>query len=286
MWLRTAMNYQYRHGGGLSNALRTLHAQGGLGRFYQGLSFALLQTPLSRFGDTAANVGVLALFAALMPNVSLGIRTACASAAGAMWRMAITPLDTFKTSLQVEGPAAYHLLLRKARVDGPFTLWAGALGNAAANFVGSYPWFLTFNMLDESLPRPERAQARVTTTCNHDRAVTTTAPNHVHCNHTPLTHVTTPLSQVAYRLLRSACMGCIATGVSDVASNSIRVVKTTTQTSPTQIGYLEAARLVVAADGFRGLICRGLGTRLLANALQSALFAVIWKLIEAEMNGS
>ena len=164
MWLRTAMNYQYRHGGGLSNALRTLHAQGGLGRFYQGLSFALLQTPLSRFGDTAANVGVLALFAALMPNVSLGIRTACASAAGAMWRMAITPLDTFKTSLQVEGPAAYHLLLRKARVDGPFTLWAGALGNAAANFVGSYPWFLTFNMLDESLPRPERAQASVTTT--------------------------------------------------------------------------------------------------------------------------
>ena len=91
---------------------------------------------------------------------------------------------------------------------------------------------------------------------------------------------------MAYRLLRSACMGCIATGVSDVASNSIRVVKTTTQTSPTQIGYLEAARLVVAADGFGGLICRGLGTRLLANALQSALFAVIWKLIEAEMNGS
>ena len=87
------------------------------------------------FGDTASNVGVLALFAALAPGVPLGLRTAFASATGALWRIAITPLDTFKTSLQVEGEAAYQLLLSKARTDGIGTLWNGALGNAAANFV-------------------------------------------------------------------------------------------------------------------------------------------------------
>lgn len=44
MWLRTTMNYQYRHGGSLADALRTLYAQGGVRRFYQGLPYALLQT--------------------------------------------------------------------------------------------------------------------------------------------------------------------------------------------------------------------------------------------------
>ena len=64
------------------------------------------------------------------------------------------------------------------------------------------------------------------------------------------------------------------------------MVKTTTQTAATQISYLEATQLVLAADGWQGLLFRGLGTRLLANAIQSALFAVVWKYIEAEMSGA
>ena len=38
-------------------------------------------------------------------------------------------------------------------------------------------------------------------------------------------------------------------------------------------------------EGVRGLLCRGLGTRLIANALQSMLFAVIWKFVEVEVMG-
>ena len=49
---------------------------------------------------------------------------------------------------------------------------------------------------------------------------------------------------------------------------------------------LDAMEMIVAADGWRGLLCRGLGTRLLANALQSALFAVVWKMIEVQINGA
>lgn len=36
MWLRTAMNYQYRYGGNLWTSLQTLYAEGGIPRFYQG----------------------------------------------------------------------------------------------------------------------------------------------------------------------------------------------------------------------------------------------------------
>ena len=77
-------------------------------------------------------------------------------------------------------------------------------------------------------------------------------------------------------------MGCISTGVSDVVSNSVRVVKTTTQTSALPMSYMEATRHVVAVDGVVGLLTRGLGTRLLANVLQSTLFAIVWKYLEAE----
>ena len=61
MWLRTVMNYQYRHGTTFAYSFRVLYAEGGVRRFYQGLPWALLQTPLTRFGDTAANSGVLLL---------------------------------------------------------------------------------------------------------------------------------------------------------------------------------------------------------------------------------
>jgi hypothetical protein len=40
---------------------RTLYADGGIPRFYRGVLPALIQGPLSRFGDTAANTGMLTL---------------------------------------------------------------------------------------------------------------------------------------------------------------------------------------------------------------------------------
>lgn len=55
------MNYQYRHGTSLTTATKTLYAEGGIRRFYQGTGWALIQGPVSRFGDTAANAGILAL---------------------------------------------------------------------------------------------------------------------------------------------------------------------------------------------------------------------------------
>ena len=82
MWLRTTMNYQYRYGTGTKEAMSTLWKQGGIGRFYQGLPYAIMQAPLSRFGDTAANTGVLALLEALAPDMAIGMKTAFASMAG------------------------------------------------------------------------------------------------------------------------------------------------------------------------------------------------------------
>ena len=67
MWMRTTVNYQYRYGTSTREALTHLYNDGGRGlggirRFYRGVGPALFQGPLSRFGDTASNAGMIALW--------------------------------------------------------------------------------------------------------------------------------------------------------------------------------------------------------------------------------
>ena len=245
MWLRTTMNYQYRNGGSTGNALRALWKEGGVPRFYQGVQFAIFQTPLSRFGDTAANTGVLELLSMLTwgADLPIGVKTALASTAGSLWRILITPLDTLKTTLQVEGANGYRQLKQKVACEGPTVLYQGALANALASFMGSYPWFFAFNLAMRWLP------------------------------------AATP-GVLVQKLLRSAVAGVIASFISDVVSNFLRVLKTTRQTSPTTIGYGEATKQIIDKDGLLGLFTRGLGTRVLTNALQASLFTVVWKYFE------
>lgn len=223
--------------------MSTLYKQGGIGRFYQGLPFALMQTPLSRFGDTAANTGVLTIFTIAAPGVPVGIRTACASLAGSLWRILITPIDTLKTTLQVQGKEGYAQLQAKIKNEGAMVLYQGAFGNAFASFIGSYPWYFTFNALQEIVPMA-------------------------------------PPGVLALKLLRNALCGFGATCVSDVVSNVIRVLKTTVQTSETTISYPEAAKKVIEKDGVLGLFTRGLSTRLLTNGIQASMFSVLWKVFE------
>jgi len=249
MWLRTVMNYQYRYGGSFKAAFSALNKQGGIGRFYQGVQYAIFQTPLSRFGDTAANTGVLELLALTTwgVNIPIAAKTALASAAGSLWRIAITPLDTMKTTLQVEGKEAMALLTNKVKAEGPTVLYQGALANALASFVGSYPWFFAFNLAMRWLP------------------------------------ASTP-GVLVLKLVRTAVAGVIASFVSDVVSNFIRVLKTTRQTSATTLGYREAAKQIIKKDGVLGLFTRGLGTRVITNAIQASLFTVVWKYLEGKMN--
>ena len=79
-----------------------------------------------------------------------------------------------------------------------------------------------------------------------------------------------------------APQGVFASFVSDVVSNSLRVLKTARQTSPTTIGYRQAAAQIIDKEGLAGLLTRGLGTRVLTNALQASLFTVVWKYLEAK----
>lgn len=266
MWLRTAMNYQYRYGGDLSNALKTLWSQGGIPRLYQGLPFALVQGPLTRFGDTAANVGILALLGSLEATKlwPLPLQTAFGSAAAGLWRVVLLPIDSSKTAMQVEGPKGLKQLWSRVLSQGDVrALYQGAVASAAATAVGHFPWFLTYNALNDALPVVDSGDTLLS-------------------------------------LLRAAFLGLCASCVSDTCSNSLRVIKTTKQTAQlleeyganTPVAkelswqeYQKVIKLIVDKDGLQGLFGRGLQTRLLTNAIQGSLFSVLWRYFQ-QVGGS
>lgn len=117
MPLRTVMNYQYRYGATMTAAIKTLYVDGGWTRYYQGLSAALVQGPVARFGDTAANAGILALLHSntYMKKLPSLVQTIFASLAAAAFRMILTPIDTVKTTMQTDGKAGLKIL--RARVS-------------------------------------------------------------------------------------------------------------------------------------------------------------------------
>ncbi|KAH7122011.1 mitochondrial carrier domain-containing protein [Dactylonectria estremocensis] len=243
MPLRTIMNYQYRHGSSFRSTTKDLYQEQGVRRFYQGIGAALVQGPVSRFGDTAANAGILALLESnpylnKMPSL---IKTIFASLCAACFRMILTPIDTLKTTLQAQGASGTALLRRRVKTHGLGSLWWGALATAAATFVGHYPWFATYNLLTDIISEP-------------------------------------PKHPLAWWLLRLAFIGFCASIVSDSVSNSLRVVKTYRQVNETKVSYSEAAHSIVRQDGLVGLFGRGLKTRILANGMQGLMFSILWKL--------
>ena len=48
------------------------------------------------------------------------------------------------------------------------------------------------------------------------------------------------------------------------------------------ITYAETVRMIFSADGWGGFVVRGLKTRMMANAIQSALFTIIWRKLADE----
>ena len=261
MWLRTAMNYQYRHGGTLPDTLKKLYKDGGIRRFYRGLPFAIFQGPMSRFGSAASNTLVLGLRDADVWGLHaypLWIVTILGSYLTALYRVALMPIDTLKTVSQVEGRKGFDAVFRHSiRKGNVRNLYTGSYAMFLATLIGHYPWFATYNVLQRIVPRQEVR---------------------------------------AMQMLRSAVIGFTASIVSDVTSNPIRVVKTTKQSSAAKTALkLEAPRRrrdganddsyanivlrIAKEDGVQAFFTRGLSTRILANGLQSIVFSVVWRLL-------
>jgi hypothetical protein len=235
MWMRTIVNYQYRNGGSFTESFKILYAQGGARRFYRGVSFALMQAPLSRFGDTAMNVGVMTLLED--SDLNTASKTFIGSCGAAIWRVAIMPIDTCKTGLQVNGKTALPILREKVKENGLKVMYHGSLASASSTLVGHFPWFFTYNYLNEKIPKQEDGISK---------------------------------------LGRSAVIGFSSSSLSDICSNSLRVIKTNRQTSHNNLSYQQLVKNIVNNDSIFSLFTRGLKTKIITNGIQGMMFTIIF----------
>eukprot|EP00927_Polykrikos_kofoidii_P054455 TRINITY_DN48868_c0_g1_i1.p1 TRINITY_DN48868_c0_g1~~TRINITY_DN48868_c0_g1_i1.p1 ORF type:complete len:290 (+),score=21.66 TRINITY_DN48868_c0_g1_i1:165-1034(+) len=173
-------------------------------------------------------------------TLPMPVKTAVGSLIAASGRAIVMPLDSWKTNKQVQGVDGLKQLGVKFRKH-PFAPWHGALGSVSAALVGNYPWFVTNNFLRQHLPQLDIQNGR---------------------------HV------------RNAAIGFASSFVSDTCSNSLRVLKTFRQTSMEPVSYAEAARIIIAQDGYRGLFGRGLKTRIATKGVQGATFTVGWQSLQ------
>ena len=151
------------------------------------------------------------------------------------------PIDALKTSLQVDGKSGLNILKNKIKSQNPLILYQGTLASMSATFVGHYPWFLTYNVLNENIPKYDETYKK---------------------------------------LARNAFIGFNSAVISDTCSNSLRVIKTVKQTSKKKLSYSDTINKIINKDGIVGLFGRGLKTRIITNGIQGILFTICWKYIE------
>ena len=235
MWLRTIVNHQYRNGFSFSNTVKTLYKDGGILRFYRGYPFAIMLAPLSRFGDTAMNIGMMTLLED--SDLSIASKTFMGSCGAALWRGAIMPIDTCKTSMQVNGNAGLKILSNKIKNNGYRVMYNGVLASSTSTLVGHFPWFYTYNYLNEIIPKKEAG---------------------------------------IEKMCRSAIIGFSSSSISDICSNTFRVIKTNRQTSETNISYSRLIKNIIEKESVIGLMTRGLKTKIITNGIQGMCFTIMF----------
>jgi len=157
-----------------------------------------------------------------------------------------------------------------------------------ATFAGHYPWFATNNLLEASIPEAQTKlykQLRrvligflcsVVSDCvsNSIRVlkVRTSAHAHKHTHSRRLrpcfAHVCglsllRPFVQTAFGLCSHVFVAFLW--------------QTYTQTDPRNIGYVDAAKEIIAKDGVTGLLGRGLAVKIMCNGIQGVAFSLVWK---------
>jgi hypothetical protein len=246
MWLRTTVNYQYRYGVPMVAAIQQLYQQGGIARFYKGITFALIIGPLSKFGAIAANEWSKAMVASwgMLPGATELYATVLGTVLTVFWRVLLMPIETCKTVLQVDGGIGFEKLVGSLKKGHIEVLYRGSTAAILSIAAGHYPWFFVYNLLDSRLIKPENLVGVIQ---------------------------------------RSALIGFIASAVSDTVSNFLRVLKTVKQSSGADgrraLSYWHIAEAIVREGGFSALLGRGLLTRVVTNGLQSVLFTVVLKVL-------
>jgi hypothetical protein len=130
-------------------------------------------------------------------------------------QMLLIPLDSLKTMMQVEGSAGTRILLAKLKEHGVVALWDGATVAALSMIATHYPWYLSFNYLNAVIPSQTRPWRYAFDCC-----LALAACLHERLTPSPACSLITPSGR---KILRSAFIGFVCTGLGDLISNTFKV---------------------------------------------------------------
>ncbi len=135
-----------------------------------------------------------------------------------------------KTNLQVNGSDGMKILRERMKNNGTRTLWNGAwCYESFSTVLGHFPWFYTYNYLNTLFSQEQDYTGNLE------------------------------------RVIRSACIGFCSSSVSDIVSNTFRVIKVNRQVSSNNESYTKLVRDIVSRDSVFGLMTRGLKVKIITN---------------------
>lgn len=145
-WLRSSVNYQYIHNTTITNTFKNMYYKGGFIRFYRGYLPAIIQAPVIRTFDLYINN-------LIKIDNNLFAKSFITSIFSGGFRCLILPIDVVKTHYQING----NLLSLKEsfKKTGLPVLYKGVIPLYLSNFFGVFPWFLTYNILDNKFSKYE-----------------------------------------------------------------------------------------------------------------------------------
>ncbi len=149
--------------------------------------------------------------------------------------------------LQVEGSEGWQRLIQHIKAGKLSRMYSGAVEAILATGMANYPWYITFQYLQQHLPEAHGLMVKS---------------------------------------VRNGIIGFAASVSADIASNGLKVIKTTKQASAAgKLGegsgavwsYTRTLDHLLKDGGIWGLLFgRGLSTRILTNGLQSIVFTIVW----------
>ena len=142
LWLRTANNYQYKHGTGLLDTMNTLYKEGGVLRFYRGYFPSLFLGSSIKFGE------INAYYYSKQCNFNEMEKLMFISSISSLLKLAFVPIDTLDIFLQVEGKKGVQTLKNKVNSQGVRVLYYGLTPWITSNFISTFSWYNTHNYLD------------------------------------------------------------------------------------------------------------------------------------------
>lgn len=246
--LATISSLQRLQGNSFGAAVRELHQQGGLPRFYKGLAPSVVGVMLGRFCAAAGDLTATEVLEKKYPQFK---NPASCALLGGMIAVALycplIPLETLAATARSSGGEGVRKLGQLVLKEGAKPLYNGLQDTLVESLVDHVVWYGAKHVLDTALPEAQGAQ---------------------------------------HEFLRSCLIGALAGVASDICSYPISVIKIQKQVLQSSKSSFEIGHTIVQEKGVGELWRRGFSTTVASHCVSDSGFQAAMNMREKSNSAS